>query len=483
MAVERPPLEPIRTPYRLRFLTDEQLDRLRAATLEILDRVGVKFPSDAALDVLEAHGASVDRATQVVRMSPDLVMRAMASVPRTFTLAARDPALDLHLGDGATYFTTDGCGVDTIDFDTRVQRPSCKADVGEMARICDWLPSVGFYWPMVSAQDHGVTAPLHELEASWANTVKHVQSETVMGAREARYAVEMATVLAGGREALRARPLFSDVICTIAPLVQDHAGIEAALVLAEAGIPVGFLSMPTLGTTAPATLAGALAMGDAEIISGVVLLQLAHPGAPVFHSLMQAWADPRSGAYVSYSLDSRMRYAPVEMAHHWGLPALGAAYGTDAPAAGSWQAGVEVALDPFWCALTGPEIVTGMGLARTYTLLYPEAVILDDDIYQRARYALMEMAIDAESLAVDVVASVGPAGHFLYEEHTRRWMRDAMRRALTHQPAPDGGFRDPVEVAREKVAWIRANHHPEPLEAAQQAELARILAAAGRELG
>ncbi len=465
------------------FLSDPELDRLQAATLEILERVGVKFPSAMALDVLETHGATVDRETQVVRMAPDLVLGALSSAPRTFTLAAREPAFDLHVGDGASYFTTDGCGTETIDFDTRIQRPSCKADVGEMARVCDWLPSVAFYWPMVSAQDHGVTAPLHELDASWGNTVKHVQSETVMGAREARWAVEMATVLAGSREALRARPLFSDVICTIAPLVQDHAGIEAALVLAEAGIPVGFLSMPTLGTTAPATLAGALAMGDAEIISGAVLLQLAHPGAPVFHSMMQAWADPRSGAYVSYSLDSRMRYAPVEMAHHWGLPALGAAYGTDATAAGTWQSGVEVALDPFWCALTGPEIVTGMGLSRTYTLLYPEGVILDDDIYQRARYALMAMDIDAETLAVDVVANVGPAGHFLYEPHTRRFMKEAMRRALTHRPAETGGYRDPVEVARDTVSWIRANHHPEPLEVAQQAELDRILAAAAAELG
>jgi len=304
-----------------------------------------------------------------------------------------------------------------------------------------------------------------------------------MGAREARYAVEMATVLAGSREALRARPMFSDVICTIAPLVQDHAGIEAALVLAEAGIPVGFLAMPTLGTTAPATLAGALAMGDAEIISGVVLLQLAYPGAPVFHSLMQAWADPRSGAYVSYSLDSRMRYAPIEQAHHWGLPCLGSAYGTDAPAAGTWAAGVEVAIDPFWIGFTGAELVTGMGLSRTYTLLYPEGILLDEDAYQRARYAHMAMDVNAETLAVDVVASVGPGGHFLAEPHTRTHMRTSMRRALTHEPAPHGGFRDPVEVARERVNWIRANHHPEPLHDAQQAELARILAAAGRDLG
>ena len=480
--VERPALEPIQTPYRVRFLADAQLDRLQEATLDILDRVGVKFPSGTALTILADHGARVDRATQVVKMSPDLVLRALKTVPRYFTMGARDPAFDLPLEDGTTYFTTDGCGVAVVDFDTREQRPSRKSDVGEMARITDYLSAIAFYWPMVSAQDHGVTAPLHEIDAAWNNTVKHVQSETVMGEKTARYALEMATVVAGSREALRARPVFSDLICTIAPLVQDHAGIEAALVLAEAGVPVGFLAMPTLGTTAPATLAGALAMGDAEIISGAVLLQLAYPGAPVFHSLMQAWADPRTGTYVSYALDSRLRYAPVEMAHHWGMPSLGACYGTDAGVAGTWQAAAEVALDPFWAGLVGPEIVTGLGLDRTYTLLYPEGVILDADIYHRARYALLAAEISDETLAVDVVASVGPGGHFLAEQHTRRHMRDAMKRALTHELAPQGGYRDPVEVARERVAWIRANHHPEPLETAKAAELARILAAADREL-
>lgn len=481
--VARPPLEPIRTPYRVRFLSDEQLDELQEATLRILDEVGVQFPSAMALEVLGDHGARVDTATQVVRFPPDLVRHALASVPRRFTMGARVPEYDLHLGDGASYFTTDGCGYETIDFDTREQRASRKSDVGEMARIADYLPSIGFYWPMVSAQDHGRTAPLHEVEAAFNNTVKHVQSETVMGAVPARYAVELATVIAGSREALRARPPFSDLICTIAPLVQDHAGIEAALVLAEAGIPVGFLSMPTLGTTAPATLAGAFAMGDAEVISGIVLVQLAHPGAPVFHSIMQAWADPRSGAYVTYSVDSRTRYAPVEMAHHWGIPSLGACYGTDSPAAGTWMAAAEVALDPLLAGLVGPEIVTGMGLDRTYTLLYPEGLLLDDDLYQRARHALLALDVDEETLALDVIAAVGPAGHFLAEQHTRRHMRTSLRRGLPHEPLPEGGYRDPIEVARERVAWIRANHHPEPLEAAQQAELARILAAADREIG
>ena len=477
-----PPLEPIRSHRRLQFLDDEQLDRLQDATLRILEEVGVRFPSEAALEILDGHGARVDAATGVVRFPRDLVRRALATAPRSFTMAARDPRFDLHLEDGVSYFTTDGCGVATIDFDTRLERPSRKSDVAEMARIGDYLSSIGFMWPTVSAQDYGTTSQLHEIDAAVNNTVKHFMA-MVMGAAPARRAIEMATVLAGSREALRERPVLSDLICSIAPLAHDHDGIEAALVFAEAGIPVGLLAMPTLGTTAPATSAGALVVGDAEVISGIVLLQLAFPGAPVFHSIMKAWADPRNGTYVGYAIDSRARYAPVEMAHHWGLPSLGACFGTDSPVAGTWQAGVEVALDPLLGGLAGPEIVTGMGLDRTYTLLYPEAIILDDDIYQRARHALLAEDVGDETLALDVIANVGPGGHFLAEQHTRTHMRTSLKRGLTHELAPGGGCRDPVEVARERVAWIRANHRPEPLEAAKAAELTRILAAADRELG
>jgi trimethylamine--corrinoid protein Co-methyltransferase len=483
MPIERPVIEPIRSAFRLRFLSEDQLDRLQEATLQILEDVGVQFPSEEALAIFADHGAQVDHDTQVVKIPRDLVRQALAMVPRYFHLGARDPSCDLHLEDGVTYFTTDGCGVEAIDFETRQRRSSRKADVGRMAHVSDYLSSIAFYWPMVSAQDYGKVAPLHELDASWNNTVKHIQSETLMGAVPARYAIEMGTVIAGDGEELRRRPLFSLVVCTIAPLAQDKEGIEGALVLAEAGVPVGFLAMPTLGTTAPATLAGALATGDAEIISATVLVQLASPGAAVFHSLMHAWADPRSGAYVGYPLDSRCRFAAVEIAHHWGMPALGGAFGTDSSSPGTWQSAVEVTLDPFWVGLAGAELVTGIGLNETYTLLYPEAIILDDDIYHRARYALMNMDVNPETLALDTVRAVGPGGHFLAQKHTRKHMRGALKRGATHQLDQESKYRDPLEAARDRVVWILNNHQPEPLEAAKQAELVKILAAADRELG
>jgi len=470
---ERPPIEPIRTSYKLNFLDDVQLNHLQEATLFVLENVGVQFPSARALSIFAEHGASVDHDTQIVKIPSDLVRKAMSSVPRYFTLGARNPDFDLNLQEGVSFFTNDGCGHEVVDFKTGKRRPSTKADVGMMARINDYLSSMAFSWTIVSAQDCGATSPLHEIDVTWKNNTKHYQSVTMMGEAHCRYGVE---------KEVRQRPPLSLIVCTIAPLVQDKEAIEGAMVLAEAGIPVVIMAMPTLGTTAPATYAGALVVGDAEVISATVLLQLASPGAPVFHSLLHAWADPRTAAYVGYPLDSRVRYAPVEIAHHWGMPALGGAFGSESPELDSWQSAAEVATDPLLVALSGAEIVTGVGLRDTYTLLYPEAIILDDDLYHRARFSLMDMEVNPETLATDVIAKVKPGGHFLSQKHTRKHMRTAMKRTVTHQLDAFGKYRHPVEYAREKTAWILENHHPEPPPDEVQKEIDRILAAADKEL-
>ena len=479
--MDRPPIEPMRTSRRLSFLDETQLKNLQEATLRILEKTGVKFPSGKALDIFAEHGADVDRESQIVKIPRDLALKAMATVPRYFTLGARNPEFDLELQDGVSFFTNDGCGHDVIDSITGEKRASTKADVGMMARINDYLSSMAFSWTMVSAQDCGVTSPLHEVDVTWRNNTKHYQSVTLMGEKLCRYGVEMATVLRGSEEKVRLRPPLSLIVCTIAPLVQDKEAIEGALVMGEKAIPVVVMSMPTLGTTAPATYPGALVVGDAEIISATVLMQLANPGSPVFHSILHAWADPRTAAYVGYPLDSRVRYAPVEMAHHWGMPALGGAFGTESPDLDSWQSAAEVATDPLLVALAGAEIVTGIGLRDTYTLLYPEAIILDDDLYHQARYSLLDMEVNPETLAVDVIEAVKPGGHFLSQKHTRKHMRTAMIRGVIHQLDEMGKYRKPEEYAREKTKWILENHHPEPPPEDVQKEINRILKAAEKE--
>ncbi len=483
MSSETPQLQPIVPGYHLRILSDEQLEQLKAATLEILEEVGVHCPSEKALAIYAQHGAQVDSESQVVRLPPDVVLGAMSHAPRYYTMGARSEGHDLRLDGTAMYCATDGCGTETIDFATRKRRSSVKEDVVKMARVSDYLSSVGFYWPIVSAQDYPATAPLHELDASLNNTVKHVQTETVMDERMARYAVEMARVIAGDETTMRERPPVSLLVCTIAPLAQDEGGMESALVFAETGLPVGFMSMANTGSTAPATIAGTVVAADAEIVAAMVLIQMAYPGAPVYHSLMPGVMHPRTGAYLATAWEAELFYpVGVELAHMWGVPTLAGIFGTDALTPG-WQSAAESAACLLLCALCGAETGSGMGLLEGCTVLHPEELVLDTDIYHRVRLDAAGLDTRREALALDVIKAVGPRGHFLRQRHTRDHMRQRQFSDLTAQPGATERYREPIEVAREKVDWILENHQPEPLNQAQQAELERILQAADHELG
>jgi trimethylamine--corrinoid protein Co-methyltransferase len=483
MFSETPLLQPIRPVRHFHVIDEEQINQLANGTLEILAETGVHCPSEKCLKIYAEHGAQVDFDKQIVRLTPELVKASLATAPRYYTMGARSPAHDINLDGSGLYCATDGCGIETIDFTTRQRRPSCKDDIAKMARIADYLTSIGFYWPIVSAADLASTSPLHELDASFNNTVKHVQSETVMGEKLGCYAIEMAKVIAQNDETMRKRPPLSLLVCCIAPLAQDKEGMESALMFAEAGLPVGFMSMANVGSTGPATLAGTVVAGDAEIVSALVLIQMAHPGAPVFHSFMPGIMHPRTGAYMATAWEGTLLYPiGVEMAHHWGVPTLAGVFATDGQFPG-WQTAGDAASSLMLCALAGAETGAGLGLVESCKLLYPEELILDSDIYHRIRMEAAGIDTSREALALDVIKAVGPRSHYLKQRHTRDNMRQRVLSDLANQSSPSGGMRDPIEVAREKVDWILDNHHPEPLETNQQQELTRILAGADRVIG
>jgi trimethylamine--corrinoid protein Co-methyltransferase len=474
-------LKPIIPEYRVNVLSDQQLDEIQSATLEILSEVGIYCPSEKALSIYAEHGGQVDFEQKLVKLPGSVVMEAMSHAPRYYTLGSRSPDHDLVLDGSCTYVATDGTGVETVDFKSNQRRNSVKADVARMARVADYLPSIGFYWPMVSAQDHPETASLHELEASFNNTVKHVQTCTVVEEITARYAIEMAKVICGNVETLQARPPFSSLICTIAPLAMDLESMEAALVFAEARIPVGFMSMACGGLSSPATVAGTVALADAEMVAAMVLVQLAYPGAPVYHSMMPSLMDRRTGDFDGGTWDSQL-FTPisVELAHKWGVPTL-APIGPTAAVSG-WESASGIKAGLMSAALCGADTASGIGLRETCTLLTPEGLVLDAEFIDMARVETAGLDTSPEAFSLDMIRNVGPRGNFLKEKKTRHQVRSLEYSQLTNQTGADGGTRNPLEVASEKTAWILQNHHPEPPEEKVQEELKRILTAAEREL-
>ena len=479
MYSQTPEIIPFSSRNKMAVFKPSELDTIRNGTFRLLYETGVYFPSDKALSIFADHGAKVDWETQIVRIPPELVKSAMSTAPRSFVLGGREERFDLTLDGSKTYLSTDGCGVHVVDLETRQQRASRKDDVVMMARVSDALPLISFFWPLVSAQDHGITAPLHECHAGLTNTLKHVRGGTTMDPSLAPYLVEMATVVAGNEEIRRRRPPINANICTIAPLGHDEHGIETALVYAEAGIPTSFMAMPTLGSTAPSSILGAIAVGDAEVISAMVLLQLAYPGAPVFHSIILSLMDPRTGGYIGETPIASA--AVVQLAHAWKVPSLGGgSTSSDAHDIG-WESGTDGGFGAAQIPLGGGEVCGYLGMLGTSMILYPEQIILEHETCLHAYEVFEEYEFNKLDMSLDVINKVGPRGHYLREKHTRAHIRDFRYSRLLRKVDEHGDPRPPRDVALEEFKKIYATHRPEPLPDRVLGELDRIVAAADRE--
>jgi trimethylamine--corrinoid protein Co-methyltransferase len=465
----------------LNILDPEQVERIHSATLEVIERTGVRFPSGKALDIWEAHGATVDRDTMIVRVPGHVIEDALAQCPPTYSLAARDPAQDLPLDGNHVYVGTDGCGVAVIDLDSGERRPSCLQDVADIARVADRVEEVAFHWVAVSAQDcPPETRGLYELRAIWENSTKHVQTESIYSEHEARAAVEMAAVIAGGRKALRERPVLSIMQCTLSPLGQDGGSLDAALIGAEAGLPVGFMTMASCLTTGPATMAGTLVVGNAEVLSATALIQLAHPGAPVFYAAAQTASDLRTGAYTGGGPEDFVFGAATNvLADYYSIPLSMGSFATGAKEP-DWQAGLENSLSTFMASVVMSDMLLGVGLLHGSRIWSYEQMMMDCEIFRIVRKMMGGITVDEETLAVDTICQVGPGGNFLAQRHTRRHMRDLWlstlmdRRPYNEWEVKRDGARD---WARSRAKQIMAEHRPDPLDRKVSDEFERIIRA------
>ena len=478
-------IDPIVDPrVRVEVLAPDEIRRIHEATLDVIESVGVRFPSERALDTWAANGATVDRATSIVRVPGHVIEDALRLAPPTYTLAARDAALDLPLDGRHVYAGTDGCGVEVLDLETGQRRRSELRDVEEIARVSDALDEVAFHWVPVSAQDRPARARgLHELAAIWRNSTKHVQTESIVTVHEAAAAVEMAAAIAGGREALRRRPVLSIMQCTTSPLAQDGGSLDAGLIAAEAGLPVGYMTMASCAFTGPATPAGTLVVGNAEVISALALMELAAPGAPVYYAAAQTAIDLRTGAYTGGGPEDFLFGAATnQLADFYRVPLSMGSFATGAKEP-DWQAGVENSLSTFLASAVGSDMLLGLGLLNGSRIWSYEQLLLDCEIYAIVRATLRGIPVGDEDLALDAIRAVGPGGEYLTQPHTRRHMRERFQpRFLDRRPygtwesAPDRAR----DWARTRARELLRSHEPVPLEAGLSAELDAIIAAVER---
>jgi len=483
-----PRIDPIEPRLHWDVLGRSDIERLDAAIMQVLAEVGVRFPLARALDALERGGCRVDRAAQIARLPEAVVRAALQAAPKAPLLAARDPRCDLVLDGHRCYLSNDGCGVWVVDPGSGARRPSTKADVADSARFVDAVPEVSYYWgPVVTAEDVPLASrPLHELEAIFAGTSKHFQAVDVVGEDMARRAVEMARVVAGGAQELRRRPLMSLIACPIDPLGNEAVSLEAALVCAEAGVPVGFLSLTLACASAPATMAGNLVVNLAGVVAGTVLLQLASPGAPVFLAGAPSVMDLKTGGYTGGSPeDYLLAAAATQMAHHYGLAMAMGTQATGAKEPG-WQAAVDDALSTLASAGAGAEMMNGCGLLDGSRTLSYAHLLMEAEICGIVQRVAAGIEVSDETLALDVIRKVGPNGTYLAEKHTRAHMGEIWRPGVWDRTTYDAwlaaGKRGALQDAEERAREILRTHAPEPLCDDVRAELRRHVARAEAEL-
>jgi len=452
---------------RMTMLSRDEIEAVHAASLRILGTTGAIVRSEEARSLLADGGAGV-REDMRVLFPESLVGDALARAPRSFVLGARDPAQDVHVpADGFPSVCTDGFPVKVWDHEVGAPRFSTREDLARWTTLADAVDGVDFFWPSTTPTD----LPAHlqfigGLRTSYEHTTKHVQYQALRR-EEALLEVEMSRAVAGGEDADRKRPHVSSVHCIIAPLQYDAGPTDAQIEFARAGIPVVAMTMVSPGITGPATLAGSLALANAEVLGSLVISQLAVAGAPFVHCFVCAPLDMRSGGFVMSAPEyAVLSIAGAEMARSYGLPSMMGAFGDTGKSHGL-QLGYEKGATTAAVALAGCDLLTGFGGLNDSLFVSMEQLLIDAEIWDHVRRTVEGLQVSEAELALDVIAKVGPRGQFLAEPHTfanfRRLFSPKYADRTHYDSWEAGGRKEMYDLAHADVERILSTHRPEPL--------------------
>ena len=466
------------------FLSKREVEAIHNASLQVLENTGIRVMSEQALNILKKAGAKVDYGKNHATIPNNLVEEALKMAPKTITYGARNPKYDFVLNKQEPHFCADGDPPFILDWETGERRYSTAEDVAHCAVIADYLDHVQLTWVMLAPTD--APAPIQDLVAICAclrNTEKHVEDEA-LNARCAQYQIEIATAIVGDTKRLRERPIISAVQCPFSPLTYDKGITEGAIELGRAGIPVVLYPLPLSGATGPATPAGTMVVANADFLGGLVIQELANPGAPVVYSVGAGTMNFKTGEG-SWSPESPlMELGLGQLARYYDLPdERPIFYGASKLLAR--QASHHTVSSFITQMLTEPvpDIILGLGgLGGTTS---PEAMVIDNEIVDYVLRFTRGFEVNDATLAVDVIHKVGPGGNFLGEKHTlehfrERWMSRIDIGSLATWEKK--GIESIGKLANQKVKEILATHKPEPLPEDVDREISRILKRAEAEL-
>jgi len=438
---------------RLQYLSDADKQFVHEQTLRVLAEVGVAYNTPTLTGLLADAGANVDAANLTAKLPWELIERCLKTVPRDILLAGRDPAHDCRVSDDGMIYTSDGAATYMLDDLTGERHEGTVADLAQLTCLYDAVPEIDFMWATITPGD--VDSRVGNLEMariSFENSRKHLQDE-VRTPDQAPVMIEMLEAIAGAP--LTERPIWSATNCTIAPLQHDAEMTEAHILMAKAGCPIFVLPMPQMGTTGPMSVLGTSILNMAELLSAVVLFQLAAPGCAMVSAVGAAVAEMRSGLYLSGTPeDGLINLTCIEMSKFYGLRSQGSAVSCDAKAC-DLQAGAEGMLTGLATALAGADVMLAFGLMDSAQTASLAKTVLDADTVNAIERFLRDDPIDEARSLVDDIIKVGIGGHFLGCKSTRQFQRagELWQPHLWRR----GTFDQYVGTPLVKDAWDRAH--------------------------
>ena len=450
---------------QFRKLSDDQLERLHNASLEILDRTGVCVYDQQALDLFKKANVKIVEENRV-HIPPGLVKWALSIAPRRVMLCDQHGRRVMPLEGNNVFFGPGSDCPNILDHRTGERRTGTLKDIVEGVRICDALPNIDFLMSLFIASDieDQRIADRHQMRAMLMNSTKPILFVTTEfgGCVDA---VGMAEVVAGGEEELRRNPLCACYINVTDPLRHNADAVQKLLFLAEKGLPTTYTPMVLRGVNGPVTVAGAIALANAGELVGLVLAQLQREGAPVIHSGgYHDMFDMRTMVGVYESPEGRNGRA--ELAHYYGLPVFGLAGDSDAKLPDQ-QATAEAAFSMLIEALYGVNLIHDVGYLESGKCNSFEQLVMCDEIINYIKRFMQGLEVSEETLALDLIHQVGHEGEFLGADHTLRHFREDWYPQIFDRNNFEGwqldGGKTLRQKARERIDEILAEHQPELL--------------------
>jgi trimethylamine--corrinoid protein Co-methyltransferase len=456
-------------------LGPEECEKIHQASLEILERIGVDVHDEKARDILIKGGATSDGLR--VRIPAYMVARALETAPNFLTLYDRKGKVAIRAGKYNSYYGGGSDCLNILDHHTGQRRRPLLTDVRDAARLMDALPEIDFVMSAFLPEDVDQRIyDRYQMEVMLNNTTKPIVFVTP-DFEGCVAAVEMCEAVAGSPEAFQRKPFATCYINVTSGMVANAEALQKCMYLAEKGLPMLYIPLNAGGVNSPHTTAGCMASMDAGILLGVVLSQLVRPGTPV---AVPGW---NGGPYNLQTMVGNYVLAdeqgvPTSMGKYYDLPVFGLGGSTDSKVLDQ-QCSFEATLSLMTSLLHGANIIHDVGFMDAGLQGSMQMMAICNEILGFLRATTKGVAVNEETLALDVIEELGPTGNYIGHEHTLRHFKEPFYSKLIDKNPysvwQKRGSLTMEQRAAKMVDDLLARHNAEPLDEETQKAIHAIV--------